>query len=310
MNLIRYVKRKDIDVVKWDQCIDHAANGLIYAFSFYLDAMCTNWDALILDDYKAVMPLPWRRKYFIYYIYQPFFLPSLGVFGNHSKDFYIDLFLNSIPTKFKYWDIDLNENNKISKTQLQSDKRIKLTARNNYFIDLNKSYEALYKNYRRLAKRKLHKAAESGLVIEKDISPEQIIWHYAKNYKEQHAEVPMTAYNQLLKACSKAEKKYIKTYLTQFKDGEIASFYLLLEDEHFIYSLFGGSTAKGKEAASFYLLTDAVIKDHANTNKIFRFEGSDIPGIAFFNQQFNPYLVQYVHLNSNKLPWPLRLIKK
>ena len=31
------------------------------------------WDALVLDDYAAVMPLTWRRKYGTRYLYQPAF---------------------------------------------------------------------------------------------------------------------------------------------------------------------------------------------------------------------------------------------
>ena len=50
-----------IDTTKWDDCISRSANGLIYASSRYLNAMADNWDGMIIDDYKAVMPLPWRE---------------------------------------------------------------------------------------------------------------------------------------------------------------------------------------------------------------------------------------------------------
>src|SRR5687767_14846783 len=59
---LQYLHRKQIDTRKWDQCITNAANGLIYARSFYLDTMASNWDALVLGDYEAVMPLTWRKK--------------------------------------------------------------------------------------------------------------------------------------------------------------------------------------------------------------------------------------------------------
>ena len=31
----------------------------------YLDIICENWDALILNDYEAVMPLPSYKKVWI-----------------------------------------------------------------------------------------------------------------------------------------------------------------------------------------------------------------------------------------------------
>ena len=72
---VHYITYQQIDKSKWDNCIDTAANGLVYGYSFYLDAMAKHWDALVLDDYEAVMPLTWNKKYGITYLYQPFFAP-------------------------------------------------------------------------------------------------------------------------------------------------------------------------------------------------------------------------------------------
>ena len=49
---IRYLERNEIDTIKWDNCIGNAFNGLIYARSFYLDAMAENWSALVAGDYQ------------------------------------------------------------------------------------------------------------------------------------------------------------------------------------------------------------------------------------------------------------------
>ena len=76
-----YKQRKEIDEAKWDKCISKASNGLIYAYSYYLDGMADNWDALVLNDYEVVMPLPWRKKFGFYYLYQPAFTAQLGLFG-------------------------------------------------------------------------------------------------------------------------------------------------------------------------------------------------------------------------------------
>ena len=62
-NQIKYLQYKEIDKAKWDVCITNAPNGLIYGYSFYLDCMARRWDALVLGDYEAVMPLTWNKKY-------------------------------------------------------------------------------------------------------------------------------------------------------------------------------------------------------------------------------------------------------
>src|SRR5687768_4350635 len=104
---IHFVTREEIDVVKWNACIDKASNGLIYGYSFYLDHMAKHWEALVLNDYEAVMPLTCNSKFGIHYLYQPFLTAQLGVFGDQVTTDLLETFLNSIPGKFKYWDIYL-----------------------------------------------------------------------------------------------------------------------------------------------------------------------------------------------------------
>src|ERR1051325_9907587 len=89
---VSYLQNANIDKVKWDKCIDTATNGLIYAYSFYLDTMAKNWDALVMNDYEAVMPITWNKKYGIYYVYQPAFTANLGVFGLSCSLGLTDLF--------------------------------------------------------------------------------------------------------------------------------------------------------------------------------------------------------------------------
>jgi len=99
---IRYISRKDIDIDKYDACIDFSVNARIYAFSWYLDIVAEDWDVLVLDDYKAVTPLPKRKKYFIQYIYQPAWVQQLGVFSKENIDeTFVRSFVKAIPNKFR-----------------------------------------------------------------------------------------------------------------------------------------------------------------------------------------------------------------
>ena len=67
-------------MIKWDNCITNAPNGLIYGYSFYLDHMAKQWDALVLNDYEAVMPLTWNKKYGINLFIPAFSYSSIGSF--------------------------------------------------------------------------------------------------------------------------------------------------------------------------------------------------------------------------------------
>ena len=75
-----YYTNAEIDKQKWDQCIRESNQAVIYAESVYLDYMAGEWDALVYGDYEALMPLCFRKKWGIRYLYQPAFVQQGGIF--------------------------------------------------------------------------------------------------------------------------------------------------------------------------------------------------------------------------------------
>src|SRR6476469_4432094 len=147
-----YLTNKEIDKIKWDACISGARNGLVYGYSFYLDHMSKNWDALIMNDYEAVMPLTWNKKYQIEYLYQPFFTASLGIFANRLSAKLVKIFLENIPTKYKYWDIYLNHGNLFPVLGFE------FYTRSNYILSLDKGFESIRRSYSQNHVRNIKKA--------------------------------------------------------------------------------------------------------------------------------------------------------
>src|SRR3972149_10763281 len=101
--MIHYLKHNEIDKQKWDNCIDTCVNNIIYAYSWYLDIVCPDWNALVKNDYEYIMPLTAGKKYGIEYLYPPYFAQQLGVFSKEkiSQEF-VEEFLNSIPSDYKF----------------------------------------------------------------------------------------------------------------------------------------------------------------------------------------------------------------
>ncbi|MFT3949147.1 MAG: hypothetical protein QM763_19435 [Agriterribacter sp.] len=304
MNHIRYIQHEEIAKAKWDSCIENAEHSLIYGYSWWLDNISPGWHALVLNDYEAVMPLTWRKKYGIYYLYQPFCTAMLGVFYKPGVKVSADDFLDMIPAKFRYWDIDMNEQNVVE------NKSVTAYARINQLLNLSDRYDDMQKAYSRLAKRKLSKAKENGIMLKQSVSPKTIVELYKNEYYQQHRNT-QDDYIALINCCETAmHKGMAETYIATFSDGEAVAFYIVLKDKSFVYSLLGGSTAKGKNAGAFYFLTDAAIKEHGASGKIFRFEGSDTEGVAFFNSQFGAGSISYQHIKKNNLPFPLKWFKR
>ena len=304
MNHIRYIQHNDIDKQKWDSCIEIAGNSLIYGYTWWLDTISPGWHALVLNDYEAVMPLTWRKKYGIYYLYQPFCTAALGMFYKPRINVAAQDFFYAIPTMYKYWDIDVNDCNQVA------DKSINAFERVNQMLALEGNYDEVRKGYSRLAKRKLNKAGANNLVLVTGCEPKIIIDLYRKEYHNQHS-AGLEEYGALTRCCDVAlGKNMAETYLAQSSAGDIVSFYITLKDDNFVYSLLGGSAAIGKQTGGFYFLTDAAIRSNCKLNKTFRFEGSDNKGIHFFNNQFGAYSKTYLHIQHNKLPFPFSVFKK
>ena len=303
-NQIKYLQNKEIDKAKWDACITNAPNGLIYAYSFYLDCMARHWDALVLGDYEAVMPLAWNKKYGFYYLYQPAFTASLGVFGKNLNSELIDDFIRSIPSKFRLTEISLNTGNIIGDS-----KRFSL-LRSNYILNLKNPYEEIYKNYRDNHIRNIKKAFQLGCSVSKEISVDEIVQLNKEQLQHIDGTKPEDYPNfkkvyELLKAKGQA-----RTYAIVDPKNKVLASAVFFFSHNRAYYIMVGNHPDGKTLGASHALIDAFIKDHADQNLIFDFEGSDIRNLAFFYSGFGATKEIYPALKINKLPWYIRLLKK
>ena len=301
---INYLARKEIDIAKWDQCIDKAANGLIYAYSFYLDHLALQWDALILNDYQNVMPLTWNKKYGIYYLFQPLLCAQLGIFGNNINKDLITSFLKSIPKKFRYWDISLNYANvfRIDDFNLQE--------RNNFVLPLNKPYEELYSNYRENSKRNINKSRQLGCYIKKDFGAEKVIQlaiEQMRNYTLTDAGDFDKFYNLYLFL---HKRQHAMTYGIFSAKHELLASCIFFFSHSRAYYILVGNHPIGKTIGASHALIDAFIKEHSGTELVLDFEGSDIRNLAFFYSSFGATEEKYPSIKLNRLPWFGKWFKK
>lgn len=301
---IQYIAYHDIDKQKWDACIDAAPNGLIYAYSFYLDAMAKHWDALILNDYEAVMPLTWNKKYTITYIYQPFFCAALGVFGKNIDAATVNNFLQNIPEKISYWDIYLNHGNYFSLPGFN------LYERKNFILSLNTSYEDLVTGFRENVKRNIKKSESVGCVVKKGIDIDEVIL-LAKEQARQFSPITSAAFDQLKQLyilLAKQDKSI--TYGIYLGEKELVASCAFFFSHGRAYYILVGNHPNGKTIGASHALINAFIKDHAGKNILLDFEGSDIRNLAFFYSSFGAIEEKYAGIKLNRLPFWAKWLKK
>ncbi|HEV7330887.1 MAG TPA: GNAT family N-acetyltransferase [Flavisolibacter sp.] len=298
---IRYVQRSGINIEDWDQCIRNAENGLIYGYSFYLDGMTDHWDALVWEDYAFVMPLPWRKKWGVSYLYQPYLTAQLGIFGTGLTLKIVAAFLMAIPKKFQYWDLSLNHQN------LFSIPGYALQQRMNYVLDLNHSYENLLKAYRENIRRNIRKSNQYGCRVVTPLAVEEII-ALTKFQPSNVTEADYEAFKKLFRQL--AGQDMAKTYGVVSAGGDLLASAVFLFSHNRAYYILVGNHPNGRTLGASHALVDAFIRDHAGQNLLLDFEGSDIRNLAFFYSSFGAQEERYAAIRLNRLPWWIRWIKE
>ena len=116
-------------------------------------------------------------------IYTSLFLTAqLGVFGKSISAPILEAFLNSVPKKFRYWDIYFNHQNVFKLSGFR------LYQRTNFVLDLNRSYEQIRSAYRENIIRNIRKAEQMGCHSGKGFGPEDVIVLATQQMKTQSKE--------------------------------------------------------------------------------------------------------------------------
>jgi hypothetical protein len=299
---IKYITNDKIDKQKWNNCISSAENGLIYAYSYYLDIMAKNWDALILNDYEAVMPLTWNKKYGICYLYQPAFTQQLGIFSKSSlTPHFMEGFISCVKKQFRFAEIFLNFGNTFPGEQLQA----------NFILLLKHSYTVISLGFKNDLIKNLKQAEKFNLSYVSSNDYKQAIDLYINEYASRMPHVKANDYNAFRKLCAVLSSKdmlVIRKVLSP--SGDLLAIALFLKDKKRLYNVLSTILPAGKTTAANHFLFDQLIKEFATRIDVLDFEGSDIKGVAAFYKKFGAINKPYFFLKYNNLPWPIKYLKK
>ena len=82
---LRVIQHKDIDRALFNQCVNRYSKNDLYAQDFVWDALHPKWDLLIFGDYKALVPLPTKRKMGLVSYRQPIFYSHYSWNRGHRR---------------------------------------------------------------------------------------------------------------------------------------------------------------------------------------------------------------------------------
>lgn len=301
---IQYLKRADIDRQKWDLTVAANSNGLIYSQSCYLDKFAGDWSAIVINDYSAVMPLPFRKKLGIGYHFHPPFIQQLGLIGNVYEESYRAIKI-LMCKRVKYGDLLLNFHNSAFASNFSHQ------LRTNFILDLSEGYENISGRYHPNVRRNLNKAVAAGVRYMKSIPFAQAIDLYRQEIGKRSPDISAHHYEQFQELCLHYEGLDLACARAAVDgDGNLLSTAIFLFDNKRVYNLMSAVTEKGRGVKAQRFLLDAVFREFAGRKLLFDFEGSDIPGVKEFYSKFGAFNQPYYLAHYNRMNRLLKIFKK
>jgi hypothetical protein len=299
-NQIRYLRRQQIDISKWDMCVKQSSNGWLYARSFFLDGL-GRWGALVKGDYDYIMPLPQKKKYGLPYVYSPPIIGQLGIISSQPVTTALtDAFIARVHRLFYVADIRLNEQNPGESRRLSG---LTSATRPNYILPLQETYPVLYDRFSADGKKNIRTTHRLGLVPDYDIPISTVIRLYRDAYGKKnlnYSEKDYQTIDRIATLCITKGQGFTLGIHDPEKNLHAAGFFGI--DEKRVYYLLGAPTPEGRKSNAVHRLVDEVIKKYAGTGLVFDFEGSYIPSVAAFYRKFAPMTSQYDEILIHRLP--------
>lgn len=287
--MIKRIPRKKLDINKYIECLNKSVNYRIYAEYWYLDALVeNNWDCYVLNDYEAVMPLPFVKKFGFKFILQPIYCQQLGVFHqeNFSKKTF-QLFENKLHRNLVRA-YSFNEEN----TEMFEPKGKKKI---NYVLDLNQDYEKIFSNYSRNRRNEIKQTIKFDYKFKKT--------NQLDNFHKVNSSYEYIVSNNLINySKNKLEKLLNKKIITVYEifdsENNLLGCQLEMTSKNRIYNFAFARNKNSKSNFGSAFIIDYIIKTFSNSELTFDFEGSMVQSIAKFMQGFGAIKKHYTNYSN------------
>lgn len=289
--MIKHLRNNQIDKKIWDKTIEASINPLVYAKSWYLDLVSPNWEALVLGDYEAIMPLPVKRKYGVRIMLQPPYCQQLGLFscGNLMPET-AEKFIRYVQHHFAHLNLQINScfvTPKNSATGI------------NYELCLNSGYTELHQAYSTNTRRNLAKAKKSGLELRTLTQASDFMTLKRLHLKTQVSDSQLRVLESIVNRAVASNASEILAVYSSEGVFQAAAFFLL--DGKRAYYLNAFSSEAGMQSKAMFFLIDAFIQRNASSGITLDFEGSGIESIARFYAGFGAKPTSYYKVRSTNL---------
>ena len=299
--MIAYLRHVDIDVRKWNTCINRSFNATIYAYSWFLDLFSEHWDALVEDDYHSVMPLFTKRILGRRIIYTPKAIRELGIFSRDPvPSEKTTQFLTSIPRRFFHFHILLNKYNPLE-AHWSGNRLV------HFSLDLIRPYHKIVENFDVELRRRLNRSVARQQIFIKGLSPNDLINfirtrripvdHFIRN---NHFRILRSLIASLIR---NGTGELVGVY---DRHNNLSSAAVFAWINYRIILLFMAVDPRQAEETPHLFLIDRIIDRYAETNSILSFEFLNNDLTAEIIRGFGAGESSLMEVTSGKIPFYLR----
>ncbi|TDE10323.1 GNAT family N-acetyltransferase [Dyadobacter psychrotolerans] len=308
--------RSEIDDRLWDECIDRSRERVIYGFSWYLDQVCEDWNALIwpsASDFKILMPVPLKKRYFLKVVQQPFFCQYLGLFSSTEiTPEQAFAFLSALSSNFPFISsYSFNPKNYAAVISLLSKrKELEYEVHETVWLLLKNNFLEIQKQYSIDKKRNLKRSLGWKWTISKSRDIEPLIELFVSN-NTATIEGGVSPKSYMLLKClfEKLTEKNCAELAYVSKDGVTHAGALFINDGSTTIYLFNSSDEMGRKGNARTFLLNRYFESHSGSDILFDFESPQVMSIASFYKSFGGESAAFIHISKNGLPFPLKQIQ-
>jgi len=303
---IKYLHNDEINFVRWDNCINTAFNGNIFAYSWYLNILCDNWCGLILGDYKYVMPLIHTTFFKKDILTTPILGEKLGVFTNEIlTEEIVNLFFEAIPSNYTFIKTMLNKYNTISNTNFE------IKQKKIFEMDLMQSYSLISQKYTNAFQKDIQVAKSKKITIINGLSPNDLI---NLSNKKGSRSIPN------LNADNISRLRMIIAFSIRYNLGEIYGAFnaennlcaavFFIKSKNKIYLLFNTEDKTADFSKAMSILIDRFIENHSEKNLTLNLDNLVVKDALHFFQGVGATEYRIKTAFRNQLPLIYKLFLK
>lgn len=275
----------------WDACVYRDPSGLVYALSWYLDAVVPHWEGWVKEEnnvYVAVFPLVKRRVAGIPVITQPLLTQQFGLFRLNPSIDLTKIWQELLTEIFKSGNAVEQYSFKTSDFKILKN-LLPVKEKLNLVLPLNLNYPEIRTAYHSNRIRDLQKATSANVQLQTGDNywPEVF-----RLYQE--TVLPRLEPNQqavLLKIIPRLVAAAIKqsvaeTYVVLLPTKQVVAGAIFIRYQNRLTYLLPASSETGKKVGASTYLLDQVCQQFAGSEVVLDFEGSSKSSLARFYQSF------------------------